>query len=149
MPTARSAPGDWDGNAPHLPSASRPAAGAEVSAAEVLRSVDASMFMRSGDWLQAAMAEGRKLVVIDLRARGAYEKGHIPGSVHITLNGLPDAAASLPPRTHEVICVCNGSVQSAMAVVFLRTLGYQNAFNLSGGLSAWERQGRRLETSLR
>jgi rhodanese-related sulfurtransferase len=35
----------------------------------------------------------------------------------------------------------------ATAVVFLRTLGHQKAFNLSGGLSAWERQGKPLETS--
>jgi rhodanese-related sulfurtransferase len=34
-----------------------------------------------------------------------------------------------------------------MAVVFLRTLGYKSAFNLSGGLSARERQGRPLEVS--
>lgn len=35
--------------------------------------------------------------------------------------------------------------QSAMAVVFLRTAGYE-AFNLSGGISSWERQGRPLES---
>jgi uncharacterized metal-binding protein/rhodanese-related sulfurtransferase len=116
-----------------------------MRAADVLRSADATMFMRTTDWLQAAIDAGRPPVIIDLRSESAYEQGHIPGSMNTSLAALPDRIDGNIPRDREVICVCNGSVQSAMAVIFLRTIGYQNALNLSGGYSAWERQGRPVE----
>ncbi len=120
-----------------------------MSPGDVLRGVDATMFMRSADWLQEAMAAGQAPAIIDLRGEDAYRRAHIPGSMHIPLPDLPDRIESAVPRSRPVVCACNGSIQSAMAVVFLRTLGYKSAFNLSGGLSAWERQGRPLVTSMR
>ncbi len=124
------------------------AAAVEMSAADVLRRVDSTLFMRTADWLAQAIESERDLLVIDLRAAAAYQKGHIRGSVRVPINELPDRIEALAPTSREVVCVCNGSIQSAMAVVFLRTLGFQNAFNLSGGMSAWERQGRPQDASL-
>lgn len=128
--------------------APRPIRPIEVSVADVLRQVDSTMHMRSGEWLQAAIDAGQGLDIIDLRAEAAYRKGHIQGSVRVALSELPDRVEAFASRAHDVVCVCNGSVQSAMAVVYLRTIGFERAFNLSGGLSAWERQGRPLEVSL-
>jgi rhodanese-related sulfurtransferase len=113
----------------------------EISVADVLRGVDASVFMRDAAWLQDAIASGRAPLVIDLRAENAYRAGHIPGSLAVSLRQLPDRFDTRTPREREVVCVCGGSIQSAMAVVYLRTLGYTNVFNLSGGISAWERTG--------
>jgi len=118
-----------------------------TSVADVLRQVDSTMFMRSADWLVEARQSGRPLVVLDLRAEAAWRKGHIPGSVRVSLSELPDRYEALVPGAHEVVCVCNGSVQSAMAVVFLRSVGFESVFNLSGGMSGWERQGRPIEAS--
>lgn len=114
--------------------------------AEVLRTIDATMFMRGADWLQEALASSRDLVVLDLRAEAAFARGHLAGSVRVGISELPDRLDLVGPSPREVVCVCNGSVQSAMAVVFLRTQGY-TAFNLSGGVSSWERQGRPLVSS--
>lgn len=116
------------------------------SVADVLRGVDATMYMRSAEWLQEALDAGRELTVLDLRATAAFSLGHIPGAVQVLLSELPDRIEALATPSRTVVCVCNGSVQSAMAVVFLRTLGFQQAFNLSGGMSAWERQGRPIES---
>lgn len=142
MRDPRNEPQDFHGQARFPTGAS-----VAMSAADVLRRVDSTMFMRGGDWLQESMATGGEPAIIDLRAERAYQQGHIKGSVHIPLQELPDRIESVASRAREVVCVCNGSVQSAMAVVFLRTLGYQRAFNLSGGMSAWERQGRPLAAS--
>ena len=65
----------------------------------------------------------------------------------MALSALPDEVEGLASRVREVVCVCSGSVQSAMAVVYLRTIGFERAYNLSGGMSSWERQGRPLEAS--
>ncbi len=129
------------------PNSSPPLAPGATSAADVLRRVDSTLFMKTSDWLAQAIEAGRDLLVLDLRAAASYRKGHIRGSIQISLHELPDRIEALAARTREVVCVCNGSVQSAMAVVFLRTAGFESAFNLSGGMSAWERQGRTLETS--
>ncbi len=116
-----------------------------ISVADVLRGVDASVFMRDAAWLEEAIASGRAPLIIDLRAESAYRAGHIPGSVTVSLRELPDRFDTRTPRERELVCVCGGSVQSAMAVVYLRTLGYPNVYNLSGGISAWERTGRPIE----
>jgi rhodanese-related sulfurtransferase len=129
------------------PNPSPPLAPGATSAADVLRQVDSTLFMKTSDWLAQAIEAGRDLLVLDLRAVAAYRKGHIRGSVQVSLHELPDRIEALAARKREVVCVCNGSVQSAMAVVFLRTAGFESAFNLSGGMSAWERQGRPLEDS--
>jgi rhodanese-related sulfurtransferase len=118
-----------------------------ISVADVLRNVDTNLFMCTGDWLQAQLATDAPPSIVDLRDENSFRKGHIAGSLHIPLRSLPDKAEAALRADSTVVCVCNGSVQSAMAVVFLRTVGYKKAFNLSGGLSAWERQGKPLETS--
>jgi rhodanese-related sulfurtransferase len=115
-----------------------------ISVADVLRGVDGSVFMRDAAWLDDAIASGRAPLIIDLRAESAFLAGHIPGSIAVSLRQLPDQFDTRTPREREIVCVCGGSIQSAMAVVYLRTLGYPNVFNLSGGISAWERTGRPL-----
>jgi rhodanese-related sulfurtransferase len=76
-----------------------------MSVADVLRNMDTSMFMRTGDWLAGEMAAGQAPVVIDLRDQGAFNRGHIAGSVHIPLRELPDQVETRIARASAVVCV--------------------------------------------
>lgn len=110
------------------------------TAADVLRELDNKMGMISQDVLLEWLESGKRVDIIDLRSIDAWATSHIKGSKQILIQELPDKFDELlPDRNKRVVCICNGSVQSAMAVVFLRTQGYENSYNLSGGFSGWER----------
>jgi len=94
--------------------------------------------MRSKLWLQNRIATGSALVIIDLRSESAFNSGSIEGSKNVLLKDLPEKYSQLlMDKSQEIVCVCNGSIQSAYAVMFLRMKGYGNCYNLSGGYSGW------------
>jgi len=116
-----------------------------MTAADFLTTLDNSMAMKSGEWLEEQMLKSQP-VILDLRGSAAWDKSHLKGSLPLSLNDLPDEAEQLiPSKESVVICLCNGSVQSAMAVMYLRTEGYTDSYNLSGGFSSWQRNERPLE----
>ncbi len=41
------------------------------------------------------------------------------------------------PREHPLIVVCHRGVRSAMVTDFLRNSGFDNAWNLAGGIDVW------------
>lgn len=52
----------------------------------------------------------------------------------------------LPQRLHEVrpeqpvVCICHHGMRSAQVVAFLVRQGYDDVYNLSGGIDAWSTQ---------
>jgi hydroxyacylglutathione hydrolase len=114
-----------------------------ISPKEVLQTLESTMAMKSGEWLEEQQLNKKELVLIDLRSRDMWEQSHISGSKQIPIQELPLKVESLIPDSDSVVlCICNGSIQSAMAVFYLRTEGYKNSYNLSGGFSAWMRNSR-------
>ena len=112
------------------------------TAADVLRGMEPGMGMLNRDKLREMLDANEVLDIIDLRGRNAWEQSRIPGSVQLAIQELPDRYEELlTGKERTVICVCNGSVQSAMALVFLRSIGYGKCFNLSGGFSGWVKAG--------
>ncbi|MBN2716657.1 MAG: DUF1847 domain-containing protein [Deltaproteobacteria bacterium] len=106
-----------------------------------IQNLDDSFAMKSPNWLREQIdTNSGNMEIVDLRSSAAYEKNHIPGSINIPLRVLPLHAGSLNLRKH-IVCVCNGSVQSAYAIMFLYSRGFRNVHNLSGGFSGWEREG--------
>ncbi len=119
-----------------------------ISPKEVLQTLESTMAMKSGEWLEEQLLNKKEMVIIDLRPRDMWEKSHISGSKQILIQELPVKVATvIPDSDSTVVCLCNGSIQSAMAVFYLRTEGYKNSFNLSGGFSAWMRNSRSVTSS--
>lgn len=103
--------------------------------------LDESYNMRTPEWLMNEM-KNSSVSIVDLRSAEAYKSGHIPGSVNIALKELPEKYMDeLPLKDGTVVCLCNGSVQSAYAIMFLYGEGYRKVYNLSGGFSRWVRDG--------
>ncbi len=105
--------------------------------------------------LQAWLAEGRPVEVIDIRPRQDYEAWHIPGSrnvdVYAAINrGSPGALADFVPEgPGPVVAVCYVGETSVRAAAFLRARGIQ-AVSLAGGMQAWSlawNQASALETA--
>jgi rhodanese-related sulfurtransferase len=81
--------------------------------------------------------------VIDVREPYEREAGRIPGTRHIELERLASEAETIPRET-PVVFYCRVGARSGMAAQAFRTAGYQ-AFNLTGGITAWRDAGLPLE----
>jgi rhodanese-related sulfurtransferase len=81
--------------------------------------------------------------LIDVRQVEEWERGRIAGSVHIVLEEVTERAADVP-RDRPVVFACRGGSRSAMVADAFRGDGY-DAYNMAGGLRAWEQAGLPLE----
>src|SRR5919206_4650908 len=81
--------------------------------------------------------------LIDVREPYERAEGHIPGSRHVELSVLTDAADDLP-TDRPLVFQCRVGARSAMAAFAFRRAGY-DAHNLDGGIVAWEACGLPLE----
>jgi adenylyltransferase/sulfurtransferase len=64
---------------------------------------------------------------------------HELGARLIPLDELADRLNELDPEA-PLIVMCRSGARSARAVSYLRSLGYEDAYNLQGGILAWSRQ---------
>jgi rhodanese-related sulfurtransferase len=97
----------------------------------------------STDHTAAALADGSAQVV-DVREGYERDAGHIPGSVHIELGRLAEAAETID-RDRPVIFQCHVGSRSLMAAQAFRQAGF-DAWSMAGGLEAWEQEGRPVES---
>ncbi len=81
-------------------------------------------------------AAGDAHTVLDTREPVEVAICVIEDSVSIPMRQVPQQLETLP-REHPLIIVCHHGVRSAMVTDFLRNSGFDNAWNLAGGIDAW------------
>ena len=69
-----------------------------------------------------------------------FAQGAIQGSKHLPLHMLPLMADQLE---HEkpVVLICRSGARSAQACAFLAQKGFENVYNLRGGVMGWAQAG--------
>jgi rhodanese-related sulfurtransferase len=78
-----------------------------------------------------------QLLVVDVRGWFEYWMGHIPGAHRLNQNRiLKDIAKDQP-----IAITCFSGHRSAIAAQWLVSQGYQQVYNLQGGLLAWQSAG--------
>jgi rhodanese-related sulfurtransferase len=91
----------------------------------------------------AEMLRGGEAYLIDVRQDEEWERGRIAGTVHIVLEEITARAGEVP-RDRAVVFACRSGNRSAMVADAFRGDGY-DAYNMAGGLRAWEQAGLPLE----
>lgn len=81
--------------------------------------------------------------VLDIRPREEYDRGHVPGAVHVV---LPHLASGLPEGTAgrvEVFVVGRGPGDEAVRAASLALMrhGAHRIVEFPGGMYEWERAG--------
>ncbi|MEI7514928.1 MAG: rhodanese-like domain-containing protein [Betaproteobacteria bacterium] len=80
-----------------------------------------------------------KAVVVDVCEPAEYAAGHVVGSKNIPLGDLQaKLAGAVKNKSLPLILVCQSGARSARAVATARTLGFEQAQSLGGGLAAWK-----------
>ncbi len=81
--------------------------------------------------------------LLDVREPDEWLAGHPPGAHHVPMMEVPARAAEVP-ADRDVVVLCRVGARSAQVVAYLRQRGYENVYNLDGGLFAWAAAGRPL-----
>lgn len=90
------------------------------------------------------------LLIVDVRAPGEYERGHIPGArllPHGLLEGAPDDARRLQVeqflggRQRTLVLCSRDGARSAAAAQALQRMGFEKVYSLAGGVARWQTQG--------
>jgi rhodanese-related sulfurtransferase len=85
------------------------------------------------------------VVVVDLReSEELAQTGRIPGAVHVPRGLLEFKAADIDP-SKRVILHCAVGGRSALGVLTLKEMGYENVAHMDGGMTAWLNEGRPVE----
>ncbi|NEV63423.1 rhodanese-like domain-containing protein [Thiorhodococcus minor] len=81
----------------------------------------------------------RDAVVIDVRPAADFTKGHIINALNLPMNGFKNQMATLGKyKGRPIIVNCRSGSQSSVACSQLRKAGFEEVYNLQGGIMAWE-----------
>lgn len=75
--------------------------------------------------------------LIDVREPSEFVLGHVPGAELVPLGTLETAARTWD-RTAPIVVVCRSGSRSARGAHLLLTMGFENVYNLTGGMLAYE-----------
>ncbi len=81
-------------------------------------------------------------VILDIRDKKVFDKGHIVNAVNIPLAKLEERMVELEKnKNNPLIVVCQMGHQSGEAVKKLEVKGYSKVSRMTGGMTEWQSQG--------
>ena len=84
--------------------------------------------------------------LVDLRDDADFAKGHVLNAVNIPMAQLESRLGELSKfKDKPLIVYCDAGNRSGAALVILKKNGFDKAFNLGGGMAAWQQAGLPLE----
>jgi sulfur-carrier protein adenylyltransferase/sulfurtransferase len=82
-------------------------------------------------------------VIVDVREEHEFERGHLPGAVHVPRGYLESRIeGAVPQRDRRIILYCATGQRSALAANTLeKELGYEDVASINGGFTLWRDRG--------
>jgi len=78
-------------------------------------------------------------VIVDVREDNEYASGHIINSIHVPLSYLKERLKELEKyKSTPVVVGCKSGQRSGQACATLKKDGFEQVYNLSGGITAWQ-----------
>jgi rhodanese-related sulfurtransferase len=89
---------------------------------------------------QQLAAASTDVQLIDVRHHAEIVRGMIPGADRLPLHLLPQNLHQVA-RDKMVVLYCQDGTRSAQARSYLALNGFENIYNLRGGIQAWTNSG--------
>lgn len=88
--------------------------------------------------LETTAAIKRGALLIDVREREEFLRGHIPKAIHLARGTLElEIEKRAPDPAAEMVLYCGVGNRSALSAEALQRMGYNHVKSLAGGLQAW------------
>ncbi len=84
-----------------------------------------------------------KIRVIDVREMSEIAAGTVPGAKAMPMASIPARIHELD-RDKELVFICRSGARSAQVCMFLQQQGYENVYNLRGGMFGWAGAGQQI-----
>lgn len=78
------------------------------------------------------------IVLLDVRDNWETALARLDNALHIPMEEIEHRTDELDPK-NEVVVICHHGVRSAAVADYLGRLGFDNVWNLSGGIDQWAR----------
>lgn len=80
--------------------------------------------------------------ILDVRNEDSFSAAHVPGAWNTPLLDLPGRTEELPQDLDTpVLTICQRGNLSLSAVLYLKSLGFENVRSINGGTNAWIENG--------
>ena len=92
--------------------------------------------------VRARLEAGDSFVLVDVREAAEWDRGHLPGAVHLGKGVIErDIEAAVPDLDTPLVLYCGGGYRSALAADALQRMGYTDVASMDGGWRAWTAAG--------
>jgi sulfur-carrier protein adenylyltransferase/sulfurtransferase len=115
------------------------------SGAEVIRQIKQQV--EEVDPAEVSEHLGNGVVLVDVRESEEWDRGHIPGAVHVPRGYLESRIdAAVGDRDARVVLYCASGQRSALAAHTLSSLlGFTNVASMTGGITLWKDRGYKVD----
>lgn len=87
--------------------------------------------------LQKMISSGIDFTLIDIRDKGQYDKGHIPGAISIPFPELPSRLGAFD-RAGNIVIYCKSGPWSRVSYKEMQKEGFSNVKILQNGIVGWK-----------
>jgi rhodanese-related sulfurtransferase len=85
---------------------------------------------------------GEQFYLVDTREDREWERGHLPGAMHLSKGIIErDIENAIPDHAAKIVLYCGGGFRSALVADNLQKMGYTNAISMDGGWREWTEAG--------
>jgi len=85
-------------------------------------------------------------VIVDVRTKGEYESGHVPGAVHLPFYAMWSRHEEIKAKPEDpIVLYCEHGPRAWIGKFVLWTVGYKNVIYLDSHMSGWKERGLPME----
>jgi rhodanese-related sulfurtransferase len=87
------------------------------------------------------LAKNEKVIILDTRAPEEFNVSHLKGARFLNYDSYSTEDLKKLPKTEKIIVYCSVGYRSERVGEKLQKLGYQNVYNIYGGIFEWKNEG--------
>ncbi|MCI0451715.1 MAG: sulfurtransferase [Candidatus Latescibacteria bacterium] len=109
---------------------------------EIVKAIKARVRETDVQTVRARQKKGDTFYLVDVREDNEWDKGHLPGAIHLGKGVIErDIEGVIPDVDAEIVLYCGGGYRSVLAAENLARMGYTNVVSMDGGIRGWSEAG--------
>lgn len=90
-----------------------------------------------GKTLEAMMADGKPILLVDVREAEEFAAGHLRGAINLPYKTAKTKVLSVLSRRDRIVFVCHGGPMGHELGTLLAENNFPEVYNLIGGMKKW------------